>query len=217
MARITINQIQEEAKALNWVLVSQQYKNLDTEIEFVCPEGHKVITTYGKWRAKHSCPICDAPKMELSDRVAPKSKGVTRILALDQASHTTGWAIYDNDTVIKYGIYQCKDDEFPKRAIDLKTWLLNMLNIWRPDTIVLEDIQMQEKKQNRNWENDDGDHIMNINTFKTLAQLQGVLENLLYEQGVSYSFVHTAVWRKSCGIKGKYRDEKKKSAKINSA
>ena len=89
-----------------------------------------------------------------------------------------------------------------------------MINIWRPDSIILEDIQMQEKKQNRNWENDDGDSVMNTNTFKTLAQLQGVLENLLYENDIEYSFVHTAVWRKACGINGKYRDEKKKSAQL---
>ena len=214
MARISIEQIKTEANGLGWTLASDTYKNLDTEIEFECPNGHHVITTYAVWRAKHSCPICDNPKLELSTKVMPKKKEITRILALDQATHDTGWAIFDDRSVIKFGTVKLSEGDLDKRINDLKVWLANMIEIWKPDKVIMEDIQLQEKKQNRTWENDTGDHVMNVNTFKTLAQLQGVLADYLYEKKVRYEFVHTAVWREQCGIAGKYRADKKKSAQL---
>ena len=214
MARISIEQIRTEASGLGWTLVSETYKNLDTEIEFTCPQGHSVITTYATWRAKHSCPICDNPKLELSTKVMPKKKGENRILSLDQATHDTGWAIFDGNTVIKFGVYHLNDGELDARINKLKIWLANMIAVWKPDKIIMEDIQLQEKKQGRTWENDTGDNVMNVATFKTLAQLQGVLADYLYEQNVKYEFVHTAVWREKCGITGKYRSDKKKSAQL---
>ena len=172
MSRISIEQIRKEAEELGWVLISNTYKNLNTEIEFVCPEGHQVITTYAIWRAQHSCPICDNPKLDLSTKVIPKKKGITRILSLDQATHDTGWAIFDGNNVIKFGVVNLGTGELDMRINKLKIWLANMVEIWKPDKVVMEDIQLQEKKQDRNWENDTGNNVMNVNTFKTLAQLQ---------------------------------------------
>ena len=40
MAKITIEQIKEEIAQDNWVLLSSEYKNLDTELIFECPNGH---------------------------------------------------------------------------------------------------------------------------------------------------------------------------------
>lgn len=214
MARISIEQIRKEAEDLGWSLVSETYKNLDTEIEFKCPKGHTVITTYAVWRGRHSCPICDNPKLELSTKVIPKKKGVKRLLSLDQATHTTGWAIFDGNSVVKYGLVTLEQGDLDKRINDLKIWLANMLEIWKPDKVLMEDIQLQEKKQGRTWENDTGDNVMNVSTFKTLAQLQGVLADYLYEKKIPYTFVHTATWREVCGIAGKYRADKKKSAQL---
>ena len=214
MARITVEQIKTEAEGLGWTLVSDTYKNLQTEIEFTCPEGHSVITTYAVWRARHSCPVCDNPKLELSTKVIPKKKDTIRILALDQATHETGWSIFDGQTVIKFGSISLGNGELDERINKLKIWLANMVALWKPDKVIMEDIQLQEKKQNRTWENDSGDHVMNVNTYKTLAQLQGVLADYLYEKEMRYEFVHTAVWREKCGVTGKSRTDKKKSAQL---
>ena len=46
------NHLEEEG----WKLISDSYKNLDTELEMICPQGHKQIQTYRQWR-KH--PICE--------------------------------------------------------------------------------------------------------------------------------------------------------------
>lgn len=213
MPRIKIEDIIKEANNLNWKLVSETYKNLDTEMEFICPQNHNVFTTYAIWRANHTCPICDAPKIELSNKVAPCKKGATRLLALDQATHTTGWAIYDDDTVIKYGLIKSKGNTTEERINFMKVWLANMVEIWKPDKVCLEDIQLQEKK-NRTFENDDGDNVIKVTTYKILAQLMGVLIDYLLEKKIRFETVHTAVWRESCHISGKYRTDKKKSAQL---
>lgn len=213
MGRIKIEQIQQEAMDNKWELVSTEYKNLNTELEFVCPEGHKVITTYAVWRARHSCPICEKPKLNLNAKIVPRKKDEIRILALDQATHTTGWCVFADNTILRYGALETQGN-LDKRINDTKLWLANMVEMWQPSKVVLEDIQLQEKKQNRNWENDDGNSVMNVATFKTLAQLQGVLIDFLYENNIPYTLIHTATWREICHITGKYRSDKKRSAQL---
>jgi hypothetical protein len=36
------NHLEEEG----WKLISDSYKNLDTELEMMCPQGHKQFQTY---------------------------------------------------------------------------------------------------------------------------------------------------------------------------
>jgi len=39
----------------NWTLISTEYKNLNTELEMKCPEGHLQKQTYGQWRKHMLC------------------------------------------------------------------------------------------------------------------------------------------------------------------
>ena len=214
MAKFKVEDIKTEADSLGWTLLSETYKNLDTEIEFQCPNGHHVITTYAIWRADHKCPICDKPAIQQTDRVIKKKKDCIRVLALDQATKTTGWAIFDGNTVIKFGTITFDKGEADERINQIENWLLSMLAIWRPDRVVLEDIQLQPQKSQRNWEHDDGNSIMNVLTYKSLAWLQGVLINCLFKNEIKYELVPPAVWREDSHITGKYRADKKKSAQL---
>ncbi len=58
MSKIYIEDIQREAKDIGWTLISEQYQNLDNELIFECPEGHKVYLPYKKFRKNPECPIC---------------------------------------------------------------------------------------------------------------------------------------------------------------
>ena len=40
MAKITIESINEELEQYGWSCVSETYKNLETELEFLCEEGY---------------------------------------------------------------------------------------------------------------------------------------------------------------------------------
>ena len=57
MAAINITTIQEQLPE-GWKVTSTSYKNLDTEMEFECPAGHKVYNTWKKIRQRAECPIC---------------------------------------------------------------------------------------------------------------------------------------------------------------
>ena len=45
------NHLEEEG----WKLVSTEYKNLNTELEMICPAGHHQFQTYGEWRKHMIC------------------------------------------------------------------------------------------------------------------------------------------------------------------
>ena len=189
------------------MLLSDNYVNLDTELSYKCPKGHEVSLTYRYWRENKLCPICSASNYQPADRVIPKTKGKKRIIALDDATYNTGWAIFDGENLIKYGIFTVNQSTEVERINAVKHWLINLITTWAPDSVIIEDIQLQR-------EDFGGDTIQNLTTYKVLAHLQGVLQNVLFELHVPFETVYSSVWRKACDIKGKYRADKKRSAQL---
>lgn len=211
MGRITIGEVRNSCEQLGWQLVTEKYKNLTTQMEFICPEGHTVYTTYDKFRKNPVCPICARQNLNIDEGIKriPKKGGVKRTLALDQATHTSGWAVFDDENLIKYGKYTAKDhSDIDYRIADFKNYLINMIEFWQPDLVILEDIQLQQ------FGPKSANNVQGVTTYKGLAKLQGVIINLLIEFGVEYEIAHTGTWRECCGIKGKSRSERKKSAQL---
>lgn len=210
MAKILLENIQEEAKNINWKVISTKYINLKTEMEFKCPLNHSVIMTYDKWRKQPICPICaEKSKNNISISSYAKGKNDYRVLALDQSTHVTGWSIYENNKLIKYGLYSVDYESEANRINCVKEWLRNMINMWQIDYVWLEDIQLQDKKETEEYNENIG-----VTTYKVLARLQGVLINLLYTANIPYNIVHVSTWRKYCNIKGRSRADKKKNAQL---
>ena len=210
MAKILLSQIQEEADNIQWKLVSTEYKNLQSELNWICPKGHTVISSYGQWRKTHECPICNLEvTLTANNTIVPKKKNSFRILALDQATYTTGWAIFEDGELIRHGVYSVQGDSEAKRIDDVKKWVWNVITVWKIDYVQLEDIQLQDHQEAgvRGQE-------IGITTYKTLAHLQGVLENLCFSNSISYSVVFPATWRKYNEIKGKNKTDKKKNAQL---
>jgi len=198
MAKLNISDIRIEMSIKSWVLLSTTYKNLDGELEMLCPEGHKVFMSLKQWRRKAECPTCSANVYNTLKEitVVQKKTGVSRILALDDSTTTTGWSVFDNEELVGYGKIEMTQKNPTERISALRQWLLSMLTKWHPDTVSIEDIQKQE----------------NVQIFKILAQLQGVLENTLFENKYHYTVDHVASWRSFCGVKGKSRSELKRNA-----
>jgi hypothetical protein len=67
-----------------------------------------------------------------------------RTLALDQASHITGWSIFDDQNLVRYGAFSVADGDEIERFHKVKEWLISMINLWKPDIIGIEGIQYQE-------------------------------------------------------------------------
>lgn len=210
MSKFKIEDLKKEFEELGWTLVSDRYTNLSTQLEMICPKGHTVYQSYDVFRKHHICPFCERQLLNTKDTIErkPKSKGVKRVLALDQATKTSGWSVFDNDKLIKYGSFTVNNKDVDYRIEEIKNYLINMINFWQPDEIILEDIQLQQ------FGPKSANNIEGVTTFKTLAHLQGVLINLLIELKIKFQIVHTAVWREKCGVKGKSRSDKKKSAQL---
>lgn len=200
MAKILLNDIKLEVESKGWKVLSTEYKNLKEEMQFECPEGHTVFLSWEKGRRKLICPICNQnPYKDIDIKAIPKPQGARRVLALDQSTKISGWSIFDDDKLVSYGIFQVASDDEMKRCSEVKSWLLSMIDNWKPDIIGLEGIQYQEK--------------MGVTTFETLAELKGILRNVLYEHNIQTVVCPTNTWRAHCGVKGVTRSDKKASMK----
>lgn len=207
MAKIKLDDIQNELGVDGWKVISTEYVNLDTEMTFECPEGHRVFVPWKKLRTRRECPICKQKcEVEQDDKVLPKPKGVKRTLALDQASKVTGYAIFDDDKLVKYGTFSTSSNDDIERFSMMRAWLLSMISSWHPDYIGIEGIQFQE-------EGATGQKI-GITVFQTLARLQGILMMTCHDAKVPFEICPTNTWRHSCGVKGKTRTNKKRSTQL---
>lgn len=207
MSKIKLEDIKEELSKSNWKVLSETYKTLDTEMLFECSEGHQVNTTWKRLRAKLVCPICNnnAYKNE-SEEVLPKKKGSKRVLGLDQATRVSGYSIYENGKLIKYGTFKAIGYTAIERDASVRNWLINTIKNWQIDYVGLEGIQMQN--------NLSGGAAMGVTTFEALARLQGILMITLFDMKIPFDTVHTAVWRSHCKVKGKSRADKKRSMQL---
>lgn len=201
MAKIKIETIAEELAADGWQVLSTDYQNLDTEMEFLCSEGHKVYAPWKKIRSKRECPVCRQNQFKQNlNIIKPKAKGENRILALDQASHITGYSIFDGPNLVSYGTFEAKETDEAKRFHEIRLWLISMVENWQCDIIGIEGIQYQQT--------------MGVTTFQTLARLQGVLMDLCIELNIPYVICPTNTWRAHCGVKGTKRTDKKRSMQL---
>lgn len=202
MARIRIEDIRAELEHDGWKVISNEYVNLDTEMIFECDEGHKVYAPWKKIRQKRECTLCKQNSYKNQDhKVISKKKGTFRVLALDQATKTSGYSIFDNKKLIYYGIFEADEGEKEiTRDIQVKEWLVSMIENWKIDMVGLEGIQYEEK--------------FGVTTFETLARLQGILMGTLHELNMPYKVCPTPTWRSHCGVKGKTKIEKKRSMQL---
>lgn len=203
MAKLKLEDIRKAAQEHGWIVISDSYKNLNTEMEFKCDEGHQIYSPYRLIRNKWECPICKKNTYyNFEEKVVPKPKGVRRTLGLDQATKITGYSIYDDDKLVYAGTFETNPDSTHwDRIIELKNWLIQMIVKWKPDMVGFEDIQLQQFNNK----------MVGVTTYKTLAHLQGVLVITCEENKVLWALCAPATWRKHCGVKGRTRSDKKTS------
>lgn len=123
---------------------------------------------------------------------------MSRLLALDQSTRITGWAIFENGKLIKYGKFDAgaKGGEINDRLVVIRNTIKQLISDYQITEVVIEDIQEQN----------------NITTYKALAEVYGVLEEMLTEEGIPYRTVFASSWKSTCGVKGRARAEQKKNA-----
>lgn len=122
------------------------------------------------------------------------------ILALDQASRTSGYAVFCDDQLIDSGKFTFEDANIAKRLMKIRNKVEELINEFCIEKIILEDIQYQ------------GNVVNNLETFKILAEVIGVLTELAAEKNLPYKLVYSTVWKSTLQIKGRTRPEQKKNA-----
>lgn len=83
--RISYNEVKENIESKGWTLKSNSYKNLQTDLTVLCPNGHENHITYENWRRRNGqidCLICCRSPIKKINEKPTKKKGY-RILAVD--------------------------------------------------------------------------------------------------------------------------------------
>ena len=112
-----------------------------------------------------------------------------RVLALDQATHKTGYAIYDGARLIKSGVFEAVGKEETARIHQIKEWFIETLEEYKPDYVGFEELVVANS----------------FPTQRTLARLQGVLMEEAYSRDIKIILSNPGTWRNTCGVKGRER------------
>ncbi len=208
MSSINIYVVKNALETEKWQLVSDTYKNLKTPLEMICPQGHHQTQTFDQWRKHKICDVCMAgdPYKIKRNKVPQKNVNTTRILALDAATSITGYSIYDDNVLVNYGTFKTNSIlTSTERINQVKNWLKVALNEWQPDFVGIENIQLQSYGAR---------NLTQVKTFQTLANLQGVILDTIFEACIDSDTVYPSEWRSYCGINDgdSHRDAKKKAA-----
>ena len=125
---------------------------------------------------------------------------MAKLLALDQASVITGYAVFDNEKLLSYGKIELKDEEIGPRLVVLREKIKTLIEENEITYVAFEDIQLQSSVGN------------NVKTFKVLANVYGIILELCEELKLKYEIVSSNTWKSTLKIKGKGRAEQKRAA-----
>lgn len=123
----------------------------------------------------------------------------TKILSLDQASVVTGFAVFDNKTLVNYGTINLNKVPKEKRFDEMVEKIGKLIKDVRPDSIVFEEVSLQS----------------NPKTLTKLARIQGAIILYCAEIKCPYAIYEPSSWRKTLGfVQGRniHRDDLKKQA-----
>lgn len=198
MAKLNEGQILQEIEGKGFkVLDISGYQNTKSTITVKCQNDHILETNMFSFRKESfRCPKCDGGDIEL--KAFPPEKNGYRILALDNATENLGLSIYDNGKLVYYSLLVFKGN-FDSRITKIFNIVSNtMIDNWKPDYIVFEDIQYQN----------------NYQTYKKLAMLLGALVVAAKRSAIDYQIIPPVEWRSHYQITGKREDVKAKAVKL---
>ena len=199
--KYSIEKINQELKD-GWECISDTYTNLESELTFRCEHGHEFVSTWKKIRNLQECPICiqnDFKKEQQIKKPFKKKQGSFRVLALDQATYTTGYAIFDNKKLVYYNSYTVEGQE-AERLLKIRNWFISLIDAWNPDVVAFEGLTYSAS--------------FGVTVFETLAHLLGVLIVTAHERDLVYKIYPNKKWTSYCQIKGTSRNDKKRSTQL---
>ena len=127
-----------------------------------------------------------------------------KVLALDQSTRVTGWAVFADDVLQEYGKFDAENAgaDISKRLTYIKDKVKALIDKYNIQKVLIEEIQLQNTVGN------------NVVTYKKLAYVQAVLIQMFDEFKLSYEVIASSSWKSTLSIKGRNRTEQKKNAQI---
>lgn len=124
-----------------------------------------------------------------------------KILALDQASQTSGYAIFNKGELLQSGAFTVSGS-LEKRLVKIRQKVSDFIQENDITNIVIEDIQLERGRGN------------NVVTYKALAEVIGVITELAAELKIPCLIVPSSTWRSELRIKGSERSVYKRNAQL---
>lgn len=118
------------------------------------------------------------------------------LLALDQSSRITGYAVFKDGMLIKVGKFVLEDVNFGTRLRKLSEKIIQLIEEYEINELAFEEIQLQQ----------------NVDTFKKLAMVYGVTMYTAEKLNIPYEIISSNTWKSKCGIKKSTREPEKKQA-----
>ena len=106
------------------------------------------------------------------------------LIALDESTTCTGYAVFANGELIKHGIFSFKSKDVLERVSLIMEEIENLINTYKPNNMVIEDVQIT----------------MNAATAKSLLGLQFMIEVYAHRNNISCETYRTTKWRKILGL-----------------
>ena len=126
-----------------------------------------------------------------------------KLLALDQSSKVTGYAIFDKDgNLVSYGKISV-DGEPIDRIIELQKKVEHIIDEFKIDEVVIEDVYFSETSDNP---------ISNVGMFKVLCFTMAGLLFMLTEKEIDYTIMTATTWKSLMNVTGKDRTSQKRNA-----
>ncbi len=125
---------------------------------------------------------------------------MSKLLSLDQSSRCTGYAVFENNKLVTAGTFTITDQDTGIRLTKIKNQIRDLIKTYEIDEVVYEDIQLQNNVSN------------NVQTFKILAEVFGVLTQYFSEINLPHTAVLASSWKSTLNIKGRDRATQKKNA-----
>ena len=127
-----------------------------------------------------------------------------KILALDQSSRVTGWAVFADGALQEYGKFDAENagTDIGKRLTYIRENVTALIDKHNIQKVLIEEIQLQNTVGN------------NVVTYKKLAYVQAVLIQMLDEFKLPYEIIASSSWKSTLGIRGLARAEQKKNAQL---
>ena len=127
------------------------------------------------------------------------------ILAFDQSSRTSGYSVFEDNKLKEHGTFTFSNNDLGIRLYKIRQKVEELINLYHPDKIVFEDIQLQDEIYSQK-------NVGNVKTFKILAEVFGIIYELATELNIDNEAYLAGTWRKGLGIAGNHRDQQKANA-----